>query len=105
MFPQESRRRKRKDRRQLKARGNTARDRDAYGETNQVDSILFGREDNRLLNRRFFVGSLTTAVSGILPSLSLAQGKGTAAIIIPSHDNPFFKTGADSAAAKAAELG
>lgn len=58
-----------------------------------------------ILNRRLFVGSLTAAVSGILPSLSFAQGKGTIAIITPSHDNPFFKAEADGAAAKAAELG
>jgi erythritol transport system substrate-binding protein len=57
------------------------------------------------LNRRLFVGSLTAAVSGILPTLSFAQGKGTIAIITPSHDNPFFKAEADGAAAKAAELG
>ncbi len=58
-----------------------------------------------ILNRRLFVGSLTAAVSGILPNLSLAQGKGTIAIITPSHDNPFFKAEADGAAAKATELG
>ncbi|MCU0827445.1 MAG: D-ribose ABC transporter substrate-binding protein [Tabrizicola sp.] len=58
-----------------------------------------------ILNRRLFVGSLTAAVTGILPTLSLAQGKGTIAIITPSHDNPFFKAEADGAAAKAAELG
>jgi erythritol transport system substrate-binding protein len=57
------------------------------------------------LNRRLFVGSLTAAVSGILPTLSLAQAKGTIAIITPSHDNPFFKAEADGAAAKAVELG
>jgi erythritol transport system substrate-binding protein len=57
------------------------------------------------LNRRLFVGSLTAAVSGILPTLSLAQAKGTIAIITPSHDNPFFKAEADGAAAKAKELG
>lgn len=57
------------------------------------------------LNRRIFVGSLAAAVSGILPSLSFAQGKGTIAIITPSHDNPFFKAEADGAAAKAKELG
>ena len=58
-----------------------------------------------ILNRRLFVGSLTAAVSGILPTLSFAQAKGTIAIITPSHDNPFFKAEADGAAAKAAELG
>lgn len=57
------------------------------------------------LNRRLFVGSLAAAVSGILPTLSFAQAKGTIAIITPSHDNPFFKAEADGAAAKAAELG
>ncbi len=56
-------------------------------------------------NRRLFVGSLTAAVSGILPTLSFAQAKGAIAIITPSHDNPFFKAEADGAAAKAAELG
>ena len=58
-----------------------------------------------ILNRRLFVGSLTAAVSGILPTLSFAQAKGTIAIITPSHDNPFFKAEADGAAAKAIELG
>jgi erythritol transport system substrate-binding protein len=58
-----------------------------------------------ILNRRLFVGSLAAAVSGSLPTLSLAQAKGTIAIITPSHDNPFFKAEADGAAAKAAELG
>jgi erythritol transport system substrate-binding protein len=57
------------------------------------------------LNRRIFIGSLAVAVSGILPTLSFAQGKGTIAIITPSHDNPFFKAEADGAAAKATELG
>lgn len=58
-----------------------------------------------ILNRRLFVGSLAAAVSGILPTLSFAQAKGTIAIITPSHDNPFFKAEADGAAAKATELG
>lgn len=58
-----------------------------------------------ILNRRLFVGSLTAAVAGIRPTLSFAQGKGTIAIITPSHDNPFFKAEADGAAAKATELG
>jgi erythritol transport system substrate-binding protein len=58
-----------------------------------------------ILNRRLFVGSLAAAVSGSLPTLSLAKAKGTIAIITPSHDNPFFKAEADGAAAKAAELG
>jgi erythritol transport system substrate-binding protein len=48
---------------------------------------------------------MAAAVAGILPTLSFAQGKGTIAIITPSHDNPFFKAEADGAAAKAAELG
>ena len=56
-------------------------------------------------NRRHVVGGLAAAVAGILPTLSLAQGAGTIAIITPSHDNPFFKAEADGAAAKAAELG
>ncbi len=58
-----------------------------------------------ILNRRLLVGSLAAAVSGILPTLSFAQAKGTIAIITPSHDNPFFKAEADGAAAKAMELG
>jgi erythritol transport system substrate-binding protein len=58
-----------------------------------------------ILNRRLLVGGMAAAVAGILPTLSLAQGKGTIAIITPSHDNPFFKAEADGAAAKAAELG
>lgn len=57
------------------------------------------------LNRRHVVGGLAAAVAGILPTLSLAQAKGTIAIITPSHDNPFFKAEADGAAAKAVELG
>ncbi len=56
-------------------------------------------------NRRHVVGGLAAAVAGILPTLSLAQAKGTIAIITPSHDNPFFKAEADGAAAKAVELG
>jgi erythritol transport system substrate-binding protein len=67
--------------------------------------MSFEREDIMNLNRRLFVGSLAVAVSGILPTLSFAQGKGTIAIITPSHDNPFFKAEADGAAAKATELG
>ena len=58
-----------------------------------------------ILNRRQLVGGLAVAVAGILPTLSFAQGKGTIAIITPSHDNPFFKAEADGAAAKAVELG
>ena len=58
-----------------------------------------------ILNRRLLVGGMAAAVAGILPTLSLAQGKGTIAIITPSHDNPFFKAEADGAAATAAELG
>ena len=57
------------------------------------------------LNRRHVVGGLAAAVAGILPTLSLAQAKGTIAIITPSHDNPFFKAEADGAAAKAVALG
>ncbi|HQU68083.1 MAG TPA: D-ribose ABC transporter substrate-binding protein [Albidovulum sp.] len=57
------------------------------------------------LNRRHVLGGMVAAVSGILPALSLAQGKGIIAIITPSHDNPFFKAEADGAAAKAKELG
>ena len=58
-----------------------------------------------ILNRRLLVGGMAAAVAGILPTLSFAQGKGTIAIITPSHDNPFFKAEADGAAAKATELG
>lgn len=58
-----------------------------------------------ILNRRLLVGGMAAAVAGILPTLSFAQGKGTIAIITPSHDNPFFKAEADGAAAKAAVLG
>ena len=54
-----------------------------------------------ILNRRLLVGSLAAAVSGILPTLSFAQGKGTIAIITPSDDTAFFKAEADGAAAKA----
>jgi erythritol transport system substrate-binding protein len=67
--------------------------------------MSFEREDIMNLNRRLLVGGLAAAVSGILPTLSFAQGKGTIAIITPSHDNPFFKAEADGAAAKAVELG
>lgn len=58
-----------------------------------------------IFNRRHVIGGLAAAVAGILPTLSLAQAKGTIAIITPSHDNPFFKAEADGAAAKAVELG
>jgi len=81
------------------------RENDAYIAANRIASISFEREDIMILNRRLLVGSLAAAVSGILPTLSFAQGKGTIAIITPSHDNPFFKAEADGAAAKAAELG
>jgi erythritol transport system substrate-binding protein len=78
---------------------------DAWNAANRINSISFEWEDIMILNRRLFVGSLTAAVSGILPTLSFAQAKGTIAIITPSHDNPFFKAEADGAAAKAKELG
>jgi erythritol transport system substrate-binding protein len=78
---------------------------DAWNASNRIKSISFEREDIMILNRRLFVGSLTAAVSGILPTLSFAEGKGTIAIITPSHDNPFFKAEADGAEAKAKELG
>lgn len=58
-----------------------------------------------ILNRRHVVGGLAAVVSGILPTLIRAQGKGVIAIITPSHDNPFFKAEADGAAARATELG
>jgi erythritol transport system substrate-binding protein len=69
-----------------------------------MSSIVFEREGTKNLNRRLVVGSLAAAVSGLLPTLSFAQAKGTIAIITPSHDYPFFKVEADGAAAKAAEL-
>jgi erythritol transport system substrate-binding protein len=36
---------------------------------------------------------------------AFAQSKGTIAVIVPGHDNPFFKAEADGAEAKAKELG
>lgn len=56
------------------------------------------------LNRRLFLGS--TAVVAFAAAVPVrAAGKGSIAIITPSHDNPFFKAEADGAVAKAQELG
>jgi erythritol transport system substrate-binding protein len=38
-------------------------------------------------------------------TFAFAEGKGTIAIIMPPHDNPFFKAEADGAESKALELG
>lgn len=56
------------------------------------------------LNRRIFLGS-TAAATMLASSPVLAQGKGTIAIITPSHDNPFFKAEADGAKAQAEAMG
>ena len=56
------------------------------------------------MKRRTFLGS-TAAIALAAGRPALAQGKGTIAIITPSHDNPFFKAEADGAQAKAEELG
>ena len=53
-----------------------------------------------------FAALLVTAVF-VLSTLTFAfaADKGTIAIIVPPHDNPFFKAEADGAASKAEELG
>lgn len=71
----------------------------------RVESTATEREDIMKLTRRLMVGGFIAAVSGIMPTFTLAQDNGTIAIITPSHDNPFFKAEADGAAAKAQELG
>ncbi len=57
------------------------------------------------MKRRTFLGTSTAAAALLISQPGLAQGKGTIAIITPSHDNPFFKAEADGAEAKAKELG
>lgn len=71
----------------------------------RVESTATEREDIMKLTRRLMVGGFIAAVSGIMPTFTLAQDNGTIAIITPSHDNPFFKAEADGAAAKAQALG
>jgi erythritol transport system substrate-binding protein len=48
---------------------------------------------------------LTVALVFTVANVAFAQSKGTIAIIMPPHDNPFFKAEADGAEAKAIELG
>ena len=55
------------------------------------------------------IATLTIAIGGVLlagcGSNQPASGKRLIAIITPSHDNPFFKAEAETAAARARELG
>ena len=57
------------------------------------------------LNRRTLLASTAAVATAAAVGPVFAQGKGTIAIITPSHDNPFFKAEADGADAKAKELG
>lgn len=55
--------------------------------------------------KKFVTLVLTVAlIISVIPAV-FAQSKGTIAIIMPPHDNPFFKAEADGAEAKAKELG
>ena len=56
------------------------------------------------LSNRFLVGLLVTGTAFLLPA-GFAQEKKLIAIIVPSPENPFFKTEADAAEAKAKALG
>ena len=49
------------------------------------------------MKRRMFIALAGALTAAVLPIRGLAQGKGTIAIITPSHDNPFFKAEADGA--------
>jgi erythritol transport system substrate-binding protein len=55
--------------------------------------------------KKFVTLTLTVAFILSLTTAAFAQSKGTIAIIMPPHDNPFFKAEADGAEAKAKELG
>lgn len=58
-----------------------------------------------IINRRTLLATSAAAAVMTASRPVLAQGKGTIAIITPSHDNPFFKAEADGAKARAEELG
>lgn len=55
--------------------------------------------------KKFVTLVLTVALIMSVTTFTFAQSKGTIAIIMPPHDNPFFKAEADGAEAKAKELG
>lgn len=55
------------------------------------------------VTRRLLLSGLAMGLASTLPAL--AQAAGTIAIIVPSHDNPFFKAEAEGAAVMAKELG
>jgi erythritol transport system substrate-binding protein len=59
----------------------------------------------RSLSRYLLVGFLVFAGTMLVVPAGLAQPKKLIAIIVPSPENPFFKTEADAAEAKAKELG
>jgi erythritol transport system substrate-binding protein len=53
----------------------------------------------------FAIAAATAMISGCGSGSQSASGKRLIAIITPSHDNPFFKAEAETAAARARELG
>ena len=55
--------------------------------------------------KKTFLKSCLAATLLTLASTSVLASNGLIAIITPSHDNPFFKAGAEGADAKAKELG
>ncbi|MGB7392260.1 MAG: D-ribose ABC transporter substrate-binding protein, partial [Marinomonas sp.] len=57
------------------------------------------------MNKKTFLRSCFAATLLSLASSSVLASNGLIAIITPSHDNPFFKAGAEGAEAKAKELG
>ncbi|MEL0625133.1 substrate-binding domain-containing protein, partial [Marinomonas arenicola] len=57
------------------------------------------------MNKKTFLRSCLAATLLSLASSSVLASNGLIAIITPSHDNPFFKAGAEGAEAKAKELG
>ncbi len=55
--------------------------------------------------KKFYVVLSVVLAVLCLATVAMAESKGTIMIITPSHSNPYFKTVADSASAKAVELG
>ena len=55
--------------------------------------------------KKFVTMLLTVALIISATTIAFAENKGTIAIIMPPHDNPFFKAEADGAESKALELG
>lgn len=55
--------------------------------------------------KKFFVLFLALVMVLSFSAIAMAADNGTIVIITPSHSNPYFKTVADAAAAKAEELG